>query len=82
LLILEIVFVLVILKLPIAYVCWVIWWAVKAEPEVGEIGGTDSFSWRPWRNQGPGPRKPRNGPHGSPTRSPERTPPPARRTTA
>ena len=32
----EIVFVLVILKLPVAYVCWVIWWAVKAEPELGE----------------------------------------------
>ena len=37
LLIWEIVFVLVILKLPVAYVCWVIWWAVKSEPELSEL---------------------------------------------
>ena len=42
----EIVFVLVILKLPVAYVCWVIWWAVKAEPELGERASTDGgYSW-------------------------------------
>jgi hypothetical protein len=76
----EVVFVLLILKLPVAYVCWVIWWAVKAEPELGIEGEAGSgHSWVPWRRRG-GPRKPRNGPHGSPTRSATRTPPPARKT--
>jgi hypothetical protein len=28
----EIVFMLVILKIPIVYLCAVIWWAIKAEP--------------------------------------------------
>ena len=28
----EIVFMLVILKIPIVYLCVVIWWAIKAEP--------------------------------------------------
>jgi hypothetical protein len=26
---------LVVLKIPLVYVCWVVWWAIKAEPEVG-----------------------------------------------
>jgi hypothetical protein len=29
----EIVFMMVILKIPIAYMCVVVWWAIKAEPE-------------------------------------------------
>ena len=24
---------LVILKIPVVYLCWVVWWAVRAEPE-------------------------------------------------
>ena len=28
----EIVFMLVILKIPIVYLCWVVWWAVKSKP--------------------------------------------------
>jgi hypothetical protein len=81
LLIWEIVFVLVILTLPVAYVCWVIWWAVKSEPELGLEGGTDGSSWSPWRRRRRGPKPPRNGPHGAPDRSAVRTPPPARKTT-
>jgi hypothetical protein len=53
---------LVILKIPILYVCWVVWWAVKAEPEVGTQGGTDGVNWTPWRRP-PGSRPPRGGPH-------------------
>jgi hypothetical protein len=29
----ELVFMLVILKIPVVYLCWVVWWAVRAEPE-------------------------------------------------
>jgi hypothetical protein len=29
----ELVFMLVILKIPVVYLCAVVWWAVRAEPE-------------------------------------------------
>jgi hypothetical protein len=29
----ELVFMLVILKIPVVYLCVVVWWAIKAEPE-------------------------------------------------
>ncbi len=45
----EIIFVLVLLKIPIAYVGWVMWWAIKAEPEIGTEGGTEGPNWQPWR---------------------------------
>ncbi len=32
----EIVFMLLILKIPIVYLCVVVWWAIRAEPERGE----------------------------------------------
>jgi hypothetical protein len=32
----EIVFLMVILKIPIVYLCWVVWWAIKAEPRPEE----------------------------------------------
>ena len=28
----EVIFMLVILKIPVVYLCLVVWWAVKAEP--------------------------------------------------
>ena len=31
--ILELVFLMVILKIPIAYLCYVVWYAIKAKPE-------------------------------------------------
>lgn len=35
----ELVFMLVILKIPVVYLCWVVWWAVRAEPEPLEGAG-------------------------------------------
>jgi len=71
----EIIFMLVILKIPVVYVGWVIWWAVKAEPEVGTQGGTEGVNWKPWLPQG-SPSRHRDGPHGTPgdraTRGPAR----------
>lgn len=46
---LELIVVLVLLKIPVAYVGWVLWWAIKAEPELGTEGGTEGVNWRPWR---------------------------------
>lgn len=50
----EIIFLVVILKIPVAYVGGVVWWAVKAEPEVESDGGTDAPGWGPRRKRPPG----------------------------
>lgn len=57
----EILFVVLVLKIPLVYFGYIIWWAVKAEPEVGVSGGTEGIPLRPWRrdpsrsNRGRGP---------------------------
>jgi hypothetical protein len=61
----ELVFMLVILKIPVAYVGWVVWWAIKAEPEAGVQGGTEGVNWKPWRRRPP-------AADGRPARGPER----------
>jgi hypothetical protein len=35
----ELVFLMVILKIPIAYLCYVVWYAIKAEPRRGGPAG-------------------------------------------
>lgn len=81
---------LVLLKIPLLYLFYVVWWAVKDPPVPGddaaaadeglEPGGPETSSW--WSRRVP--RKPvRHGPHGSPARRPKpvltnaRTRPPA-----
>ena len=64
----EVLFMLLILKIPLAYVCWIVWWAIKAEPEVGAEGEPFSSVWQPWQHPS-GSRPPRNGPHGVPARA-------------
>ena len=57
------VFLMLALKLPIVYLGFVVWYAIKAEPEPG-VEQDDQSIWRPWkRPHGPRPR--RGGPHGS-----------------
>jgi hypothetical protein len=73
----EFVFLMLIMKLPIAYLCIVVYWAVKAEPRPPE------FAALPARLEPPEPRPPwsrptrmrprRRGPHGSPSRHYERS---------
>jgi hypothetical protein len=65
----EILFMMVVLKLPILYLAAVVYWAVKAEPRPYEGAllpvGDDSGPQAPRRP----PRRPRRGgPHGSPMR--------------
>jgi hypothetical protein len=74
----ELIWLMVIMKIPILYLCWVVYWAVKAEPGHEEpatvVTPSDdgpSPGWRPNRR----PRRP--GPHGRPTRTYARTPRPA-----
>jgi hypothetical protein len=35
----EIVFMLLILKIPIVYLCVVVWWAIRSEPSPPEFAG-------------------------------------------
>ena len=80
----EAIFLLVILKIPIVYLCFVVYWAIKAEPKPFEPAlktaprGVDP---RPGRSR-PGPRRPRRGPHGAPSRTYPRTARAAARTPA
>jgi hypothetical protein len=62
----EIIFLMLVLKLPILYLIGVVWWAVRAEPRPPEPApllvpaGTEP----PDRHRRPGPRRPqRGGPH-------------------
>lgn len=68
----EIVFMLVVLKIPIVYLCVVVWWAIKAEPtppeptEVAVVADTPPFgngprSRRSGRRRPPQPRFTRGG---------------------
>jgi hypothetical protein len=73
----ELVFLMVILKIPIAYLCYVVWYAIKAEPRGG--GGPAGVRVVPdqpppsydRRRRRSGRRPP--GPHGGPARVYART---------
>jgi hypothetical protein len=71
----EIVFLMVILKIPIVYLCTVVYYAVKAEPR-GEEGAAVTARIGP-EDSGPGwRRRPRHDPrrpHGGPARTYPRT---------
>ena len=63
----ELIFMMLILKIPIVYLCLVVWWAVRAEPNPPEPAivhaklGPEIEPREPWR---PGRRPRRPGPHG------------------
>jgi hypothetical protein len=59
----ELIFMMVILKIPIVYLVLVVWYAIRAEPAPG-TDPNDHPVWRPWSRAG-GPRPRRGGPHGS-----------------
>lgn len=67
---------LVILKIPIVYLCLVVWWAVRSEPRPLEgaalpVAVPEDPPGRGWRLTPARPR--RRGPHGGPARSYSRT---------
>ena len=66
---------IVILKIPIVYLCLVVWWAVRAEPRPLERAALpaapEDSPLRGWRRVPRRPRRP--GPHGGPARSYPRT---------
>jgi hypothetical protein len=68
----EFVFLMLILKLPIVYLCCVVYWAIKAEPRPPEFAALpariEPEPRPPWSP--PARRRPRTrGPHGSPSRA-------------
>lgn len=62
----EIIFMLVILKIPIVYIAVVIWWAIKAEPDPGELAGVTVLSDTPAPGGSPRARRPRGRRPGRP----------------
>jgi hypothetical protein len=73
----ELVFMLVVLKLPVVYLCCVVWWAIKAEPRPEE-GAATRVAVKPeppcpwWRRRVALRRPPRGGPHRGPVHGYER----------
>jgi len=59
----ELIFMMLILKIPLVYLAAVVWYAIKAEPEPG-VDEQDASLWRPWRRPA-GPRPRRGSPHGT-----------------
>jgi hypothetical protein len=57
---------MVVLKIPIAALLWLVWWSVRARPELE--GGEDDGGGppKPHAPRDPLPRLPRRGPHGEP----------------
>jgi hypothetical protein len=68
----ELIWMLIILKIPVIYLCLVVWWAVRAKPaplEPALLPVPTEIDPRPgWSFQHLRPRRPRRGPHGTPAR--------------
>jgi hypothetical protein len=64
------VWLMLVLKIPIAMLLYIVWWAVHQtdeEPTSGESGdGGSKLPVHPHGPHGPFPRPPRRGPHGDP----------------
>ena len=65
----------VILKIPVAAALFLVWWAVRAEPETEDIPDDGDHGFRRWRPQPRRPRDPRRGPHQPAVRSLPECPP-------
>ena len=60
----PIIFLAVILKIPVAMLLYLVWWAFRAQPEVEEAPpGSDDHEFRRFRREPTGPNRPRRGPH-------------------
>ena len=81
----EIIFLLLILKIPMVYLCAVVWWAIRAEPAPPEPLDPALVRSPPEPDPRPGwrflrrhrPAQPRPGRRGAPQRAHRRSPVPA-----
>jgi hypothetical protein len=63
------VWLLLALKIPLIGLCWIVWWAIKQEPDSEQSPSTDDDGGSKWKRphpRKPFPRHPRRGPHGDP----------------
>jgi hypothetical protein len=61
------IYMMLVLKLPIVALLWVVWWAVRATPEVDvEDEGDGGMRRSPHGPRPPRTPKPRRGPHADP----------------
>jgi hypothetical protein len=71
----ELIWLMVIMKIPILYLCWVVYWAIKSQPQPEQpaalVSVSDDSDPTPWRPRRIHPRRP--GPHGRPSRGYART---------
>jgi len=70
----EAIFLLVILKIPIVYLCCIVYWAIKAEPRPEEGAALQPVAVEPdprpgWSRRRRVLRPLRGGPHGGPSRT-------------
>lgn len=62
----PIIFLLVVLKIPVLFAIWLVWWGARAYDELGdEQPGSegDEHGFRRWRREPRRPRGPRRGGH-------------------
>jgi hypothetical protein len=67
----ELIWMLIILKVPVVYLCLVVWWAVRAKPvplEPALLPARTEIDPKPGWDFLRARRRPRRGPHGSPSR--------------
>jgi hypothetical protein len=80
--VLPIVFLAVILKIPVLFGLWLIWWAARAEPELEDADGAEDHSFKRWRRDPGNPKRPRRGgPHGGAAQAQPDCPPSGRKRT-
>ncbi len=65
------IYLMLILKLPIAGLLWLVWWAIKQDADEPVAKEDDGGSrQRRHHPRPPPPRRPRRGPHGAPAPAP------------
>ncbi len=60
------IWLMVVLKIPVVAAIWLVWWAMKAEPELTDDDGGIDVPETPPPHRPRHPRRPRRGPHGDP----------------
>jgi hypothetical protein len=75
----PIIFLGLVLKIPVFFGLWLVWWAVRAEPQPDDAAEPgEEHGFRRWRREPKPPRGPRRGPHGGSARALPDCPPAAR----
>jgi hypothetical protein len=64
--------IMLVLKLPLAALIYIVWWAIKQEPDETSSSSDDDGGVKRQRPHPPKPfpRRPRRGPHGDPVPAP------------